>query len=152
MSGLNLVAAQDTIAAYIRQEFPNYEVYEDELIDNESILKMGNKVKPYITLRWGGLNRSPNARALSGVRFDEYDSTVDVNVIAPTPKQCRRALNIIMDTLIGWKFDGVFPMVPEGGAGVYVVPDLNGIPHVYLATARLSFAVNSIDPGANIAP
>jgi len=150
MSGLNLVAVQDTITAYIKAQFPAYDVVEDEILDDNYLLKVNGKVKPYIVLRWGGLFRDTGGTSFSGVRFDQYTSAVDVNVIAPTPSQARRAMNIIMDRLIGWKPTGGGAMIPEGGSGVYVIVDDNNKPHIYLGSARLSFAINSENVGSYI--
>ena len=55
MSGLNVIQAQESISAYIRSQFPGYTVYDDDIIDDQFVLKLGNKVKPYIVLNWGGL-------------------------------------------------------------------------------------------------
>jgi hypothetical protein len=151
MAGLNLIYVQDIIAAYVREQFPGYEVYEDDVLDNEALLKQSNKIKPYIVLQWAGLFAS-GSTSFVGVRYDEYDSAVDINVVAPTPRQAREAMNIIMDKLIGWKPTGGGAMNPEGGSGLFVVPDYNGSPHVYIASTRLSFAVNSEDPGSYITP
>jgi len=152
MSGLNLITVQEIIAAYVRQEFPAYEVYEDDILDNESLLRTNNKVKPYIVLRWGGLMRDGRGTSFAGVRLDEYVSNVDVNVVAPTPTQCRKAMNIILDKLIGWKPTGGGALTPEGGAGLFVVNNREDKPHLYIASGRLTFAVNSEDPGAYITP
>tara|TARA_R110000822_G_scaffold92458_1_gene213277 strand:+ start:803 stop:1261 length:459 start_codon:yes stop_codon:yes gene_type:complete len=152
MSGLNLVALQDTIAAHIRAEFPAYDVVEDEILDDDYLLKVNGKVKPYIVLRWGGLFRIGSGSSFAGVRFDQYNSAVDINVIAPTPSQARRAMNIITDRLIGWKPDGIASMIPEGGSGVYVVVNDNNKPHLYVGSSRLGFTVNGEDVGSYITP
>jgi hypothetical protein len=152
MSGLNVIPTQDSITAYVRQEFPNYQVYDDDLLDDEAMLKVSNKVKPYIVLRWGGLFRQGGSTAISGVRNDEYISTVDVAVIAPTPRQCRVAISIIMDKLIGWTPAYSSPMVPDGSGGAFVVTQENGSPHLYLQTDRLSFAINAENVGSHITP
>jgi hypothetical protein len=150
MSGLNIIPIQDAITAYVQQEFPNYEIYDDDVLDDEALLKVSNKVKPYIVLRWGGLFRNPRGANIGGVRLDEYLSTVDVAVVAPTPKQCRLAINLINDRLIGWKIDGIAPLVPEGSGGSFVIPDLQGRPHLYIQSNRFNFAVNFTDPGSPI--
>ena len=152
MSGLNLVALQDIIAAHVRAEFPAYDVIEDEILDDDYLLKVNGKVKPYIVLRWGGLFRDTGATSFAGVRFDEYTSAVDVNVIAPTPSQARRAMNIVMDKLIGWKPTGGGSMIPEGGGGVYVVVNDNNKPHLYIGSSRLVFTVNGEGVGSHIVP
>jgi hypothetical protein len=152
MSGLNLVAVQDIITSHIKSEFPGYIIYEDDVLNDEMLLRIGNKVKPYIVLRWGSLGRNTAATSFAGVRHDEYNSSVDICVVAPTGSQARRGLNIVYDRLIGWKPTGGGAMTPFGGSGLYVVDDRAGAPHVYVATSRLEFAMNSENVGAYIAP
>lgn len=153
MAGLNVVEVQDVIGAYIRQEFPNYEVYDEIVLDDQMLMKVSNKVKPYIVLRWGGLVGSGRgAGSFAGVRYDEYVSTVDVNVIAPTPNQTRKAINIILDKLIGWKPTGGGALTPQGTSVGFVVPGPDGNPHLYVSSARLVFAVNSENVGSHITP
>lgn len=149
MAGLDLIPVQDSILAYCAAQFPNYEIIEDMLLDDDSILRQGNKIKPYIVLRWGGLWRN-GSKSIASVRYDEYVSTVDVAVVSPTPKQSRRGLNAVMDILIGWEPTNAGVMVPEGSNTLAVVPDLNGRPHAYICSARLSFAVNTSSIGEHI--
>jgi hypothetical protein len=152
MSGLNLVSIQDAITAYVRQEFSGYEVYDDYIMDDETILKESNKVKPYIVLSWDGLRNSPTGGSFVGARFDEYYSVVDVSIIAPNARQARIASNVIVDKLIGWKPQNSTPLSPEGATGTWVVENNNGKPHLYVSSARLRFNVNAEDVGSYITP
>lgn len=152
MAGLDLVTIQDNIAAYVAEEFPGYPVYEDDIIDDDFVLKQENKVKPYIVLRWDGLRNSSTGGSFLGARYDEYYSVVDVTVIAPAPRQARLAMNIIADKLIGWKPAGSTHLAPEGNASYWPIPDNNGRPHVYAASYRLRFNVNAEDVGSYITP
>lgn len=149
MSGLNLIPVQDSIFDYVSEQFPNYEVIEDMILDDVAVLKNGNKVKPYIVLRWGGLWRN-GSTSFAGVRSDEYVSTVDVAVVAPTPKQCRRGLNAVMDVLVGWTPTASTPMTPEGANTLIDVPDNQGRPAVFIASARLTYGVNTTAIGEHI--
>jgi hypothetical protein len=148
MTGLDLVTVQDAILAHIVSSLPDYEVKEDEVLDDEYLLKIDNNVKPFIVLRWGGLLRSPVNTSFAGVRHDEYSSSVDIVVVAPEPKIGRRALNYIMDTLIGWKVPGGSQLTPTGGEAVIPVSEYNAKPHIYLAINSLSFQVNSTAVGS----
>lgn len=152
MSGLNLIAVQDIIEAYIKSEFSGYSVYNDDVLDDEAILKIDNKAKPYIILSWGGLNRNTAATSFAGVRHDEYTSYVDIIVAAPNSRQCRVALNIILDKLIGWKPINGGAMTPFGAVASSVVNNNSGRPHVYLSSGRLEFATNSQNVGEYIQP
>jgi hypothetical protein len=142
MSGLNLLTIQDEISTYISEQFPSYQVHEDFILDDEQIIKSGNKTKPYIVLTWSGLGHSTSNASFGGVRHDEYFSSFEVGVVAPTPKQCRRALNIILDKLIGWSPASSEHLVPIGGGGTYVAVERGGKPELYISTGSLSFPVN----------
>lgn len=152
MSGLNYITTQDSIEAYVRQEFSGYEVYDNDVIDDDFIIKTGNKVKPYIVLNWGGLNGSGTGGSFAGARHDEYYSTVDVSVVAPTSKQSRVALNIIIDKLIGWTPLDSTPLTISGGSDVIGIPDYDGKPVVYFATQRLRYNINTTSIGSPITP
>ena len=148
MTGLDLIAVQDAILAHIESTFSDYEIKEDEVLDDEYLLKIDNNVKPFIVLRWHGLERSPANASFAGVRFDEYSSAVDVVIVAPEPKIGRRALNYVMDALIGWKVPCGSQLTPTGGSAVFPVVDYDARPHIYLAVNTLSFQVNSTDVGS----
>lgn len=152
MAGLDLSIPQDAITAYVKQEFPNYVVYENSVLDDEFILKIGNKVKPYIVLGFGGMYSSFGGASFAGARYDEYTSTVDVTIIAANSEHARRGMNIVVDKLIGFKPTGSSPMSLQGGSATFGIPDNNGSPHVYLASQRLVYAINSENPGAYIQP
>ena len=152
MSGLNIITTQDSIEAYVKAEFPGYEVFDNDVVDDDYIIKLGGKVKPYIVLNWGGLNASPTNGSFMGARHDEYYSTVDVSVVAPNSRQARNALIVILDRLIGWKPVDSTPLIPAGGMDVIGIPDYDGKPNVYLASQRLRYNVNTTDVGTPIVP
>ena len=148
MTGLDLVAVQDLILAHVESSFPAYEVKEDQVLDDEAITKQSNRLKPYIVLRWHGLNRSTTNTSFGGARFDEYSSSVDVILVAPTPRQARLGLNMVMDSLIGWQVPGGSQLTPTGGDALFSIGEYDGKPHIYIAMNNLSFQVNSTDVGA----
>lgn len=148
MTGLDLVAVQDLILAHVQTSFPAYEVKEDQVLDDETITKLNNRLKPYIVLRWHGLARSINNASFGGVRHDEYSSSVDIIFVAPSPRQARIGLNMVMDDLIGWQVPGGSQLTPTGGQALFSVGDYDAKPHVYMAMNNLSFQVNSTDVGA----
>ena len=143
MTGLDLVSVQDAIATHIETALSSYEIKQDYVLDDESILKLDNRIKPFIVIRWHGLVRSFTGASFGGVRLDEYNSAVDIIAVAPNPRISRQALNYAMDALIGWQVPGGSPLTPEGGSSAFSVPDYNGKPHMYLSVNTLSFQVNS---------
>jgi hypothetical protein len=143
MTGLDLIAVQDAISTHVASALPTYQIKEDYILDDEQILKLDNRIKPFIVLRWHGLNRSPDNASLAGARFDEYSSAVDVIIVAPNPRISRQALNYVMNELIGWQVPGGSQLTPSGGQSVASIPDYQGKPHLYLAVNTLTFQVNS---------
>jgi hypothetical protein len=147
MTGFNLISAQDTILAYIEAEFPSYEVYEDYILNEQELARVDSRVKPYIVISWHGLNRLNSAGSITGVRQDEYESGFDIGIIAPTPKQCRKGLNIIVDDLIGYSFDGTAYLTPGQSSNTFVVSNREGVPHLYMAMSEFTFPMNYDNPG-----
>jgi hypothetical protein len=152
MAGFNLVSIQETILEYIQTQFPSYKVYEDYVLSEQELQKVDARVKPYIVISWHGLNRLPNGASFAGVRQDQYESGFDIGIIAPTPKQCRRGLNIIIDNLIGYSYDDVAYLTPGQSSNAFVVSERDGVPHLYMAMAEFTFQVNTTDPGSYMRP
>lgn len=152
MNGIDLVSIQDEIALHIRTSFPNYEIKEDEVLDDEAILRISNKTKPFIVLRWGGLSREDSGASFAGVRHDEYSSRFDIIAVAPSPKIARKLCNYFMDSLIGWRISNGSALTPILGQAVFPVVQNDGVPHLYLGIGTLSFRFNSTNPNSNITP
>lgn len=152
MAGLDLVSIHNTILAHIESEFSDYDVYEDYILNEQELQRVDTRVKPYIVISWYGLNRLARGASVAGVRQDEYESGFDIGVIAPTPKQCRLSINIIVDNLVGYSYDGVARLIPGTTTGSFVVAERDGAPHLYMAMAEFTFPVNYNDPGSYMTP
>tara|TARA_B110000483_G_C18163005_1_gene530076 strand:+ start:1023 stop:1484 length:462 start_codon:yes stop_codon:yes gene_type:complete len=152
MTGFNLVSVQNTILSYLQTQFSDYEIYEDYLISEQELQRVNKQVKPYIVIAWHGLDRLGSNAAISGVRQDEYESGFDIGVIAPTPKQCRYAINIIIDNLIGYSFDGTAYLTPGQSSSPFVAAARDGVPHLYMAMSEFSFPMNYDNPGQAMTP
>jgi len=148
MTGLDLVSVQDAIYTHIASALPAYEIKEDSVLDDESLLKIDNRVKPFIVLRWHGLQRSTVNTSFAGVRYDEYSSSVDIVLVAPTPNQAREGLNYVLNELIGWSVPGGSQLTPEGANSSFPIVDYDAKPHLYMAISTLSFQVNSTGVGS----
>jgi hypothetical protein len=152
MTGLNLIEIQETVLNYIEDEFPQYKVYEDYVLNEQELQRVDSRIKPYIVIAWHGLSRLSNGASFAGVRQDQYESGFDIGIIAPTPKQCRRGLNMVIDNLIGWSYDNVAYLTPGQSSSAFVVASRDGIPHLYMAMADFSFQMNTTDPGSRMTP
>ena len=143
MTGLNLVAVQESILVHVETSFPNYKIEEDFVLDDESVLKVSNKVKPFIVIKWHGLRVSPLGASFGGPRQDGYVSGMDMVVIAPTPKQCRLVMNMILDELIGWKVADLYPLTLDGAGDLFASSNNESKPHLYLSVNSFTFQVDS---------
>ena len=152
MAGLNVIPVQDAITQHVENQFSAYEVFEDAPLDDEYLLKLNGKIKPYIVLSYGMPVRSTVNGSFSGVRYDEYTCSVDVAVVASTGKQVRKAMNIIHDRLVGWKPTGGGALTPFASGGPWAVLNAGGAPHVFTGAIRFEFPVNSENPGEYITP
>jgi|694.fasta_scaffold03549_13 hypothetical protein len=150
MNGIDLVAIQDEIALHIETSFPQYEVKEDEVLDDEYLMRIDRKTKPFVVIRWSGLTREVANASFAGVRHDEYSSRFDIIAVAPAPRIARKVLNLFMDQLIGWKISNGAALTPTLGQTVFPVTDRNGSPHLYLGIGTLGFRFNSENPDSYI--
>lgn len=152
MSGIDLVSIQDEIASHIQTTFPNYDVKEDEVLDDESLLNVSRKTKPFVVVRWGGLTRLDAEASFAGVRHDQYSSRFDLVAVAPAPRIARKVLNLFMDQLIGWELSNGYPLTPTLGQTVFPSVDRNGAPHLYLGVGTFEFRFSAESPDSYITP
>lgn len=150
MAGLNIATTQDSISAYIREQFPNYVVYDDIVLDDDFVIKQGNKVKPYIVLQYGGLNPTNINGSFTSVRRNEYYSTVDVSVVASTPKQAKRGLLAVLDTILGWVPVDSTQLEISSSLDIWGVQDNSGAILTYMASVRFKYQVNTTNIGSYI--
>jgi hypothetical protein len=141
-TGLDLAATQEYIADLIRDMYPDYEVYEDDILDEIPLKKDGDVIVPYIVIRWGILIPSFRARSFAGPRHDEYSSGFDLCVIASDAKVSRRALSMMVNDLVGAKI-GPYPLELDGEGFYAIFRDYSGIPQATTATQRFKYQMNS---------
>jgi len=152
MAGFDLTSVHSAILSFVEAQMPGYEVYEDYVLNEQELQRVDSRVKPYIVISWFGISRLGSNASVAGVRKDEYVSGFDIGVIAPTPKQCRLAMNIIIDKLIGYSYDGTAYLTPGTSTGSFVAAEREGAPHLYMAMSDFSFPVNYDNPGQAMTP
>jgi len=152
MAGFDLTSVHSAILSFVEAQMPGYEVYEDYVLNEQELQRVDSRVKPYIVISWFGISGLGSNASVAGVRKDEYVSGFDIGVIAPTPKQCRLAMNIIIDKLIGYSYDGTAYLTPGTSTGSFVAAERDGAPHLYMAMSDFSFPVNYDNPGQAMTP
>lgn len=142
----NVIAFQDLIEQHVQSQFPAYDIYDETVLDDESIAKFKGRFRPFIVMRHTGILRNENNTSFAGVRKDEYIGGFDIMVVAPEPRQAKVAVLMMQDNLIGWKLPNGSYLTPEGGDSNLVIPDFDGRPHVYLSMVGFSYRLNENDP------
>jgi hypothetical protein len=152
--GFNLYGSQESILDYLKSTFPNYQFFRGGVPDDEVLLRDENgKVINYCTLRFGSLRPRPRGKSFAGPRGDDYYTTMDVNVIAPTDDEAAQSLNIFVDRLIGFKpLDGT-SVIPEGvSIGDITVKNSAAKPTAYAASQRFTYGLNTTTPTGFLQP
>jgi hypothetical protein len=153
---LALVPYEDAITAQLQAALPNTFIDEDGILDDKNLRRVASPnsadavLVPYVVARYGTLRRKPTGRALSGTRQDDYYSTVDVSCVAPTGRMARQLLDACVDSLLGFKPDGVVEMTVEGLPDNFTIMNDSGRPAAFVSSLRLRFGVNNINAGAHI--
>lgn len=142
----SIIEFQDLIETHVKSQFPAYEVYDENILDDEKISNMGGRFRPFIVVRHQQLLRSPAEASFAGVRHDEYIGGFDIMVVAPSPRQSKVAVAMIQDELIGWKLPNGSYLNPEGGGMNFAIQDQNGRPHAYSSVAGFSYRLRENDP------
>ncbi|UVG34100.1 tail terminator [Microbacterium phage Pavlo] len=105
---INPQAEQDSIAAFLRAQYPNMAFIEDGLPadDHESITEDAQGEINTFALLWFSNPKLGRKKGFGGAKLDSYFGTVDVAVIARDGTRARKVLNNISDRLIDFKPDG----------------------------------------------
>lgn len=153
MAGLSVITLQDNIIERVRELFPNYEIFEDSIPDDEDlpIDSLTRKLKPYIVLRFGPLRPSYTGKSIRGPRMDEYWASCDLVAVASSGRVARVVNDALVFNMIGFKPDGVSPMQMRTDAGdpaQFVVSSNESRPTQYVSSTRLRYTVNGIDVGS----
>ena len=151
--GLSLVDIQDAIEAEITRVMPNTPIYPDSPLDEQGLVRTAEgQLVPYIAPQYGSIRRSATGRSIASTRWDEYYSVVDVCCVAPAGRMARQMLDIVGDTLIGFKPLNSDEMTIEGLPDNFVLINNAGRPSAFVASVRFKFAVNGSNVGQHLTP
>lgn len=152
MAGLSVIELQDNILDEVKRVFPNHQVFEDSIPDDEdlNIDPVTRKIEPYIVLRFGPLRPSYTGKSMRGPRMDEYWASCDLVAIASNGRVARVLNDALVFNMIGFKPDGVSPMQMRTDAGdpaQFVVSSNESRPTQYVSSTRLRYTVNGVSVG-----
>lgn len=94
---MTLFESQEQIIARVKT-IPNVDFHEDEVPDEEMITMIGDQIKPYVTISFGGSAEAPRRmNGIVGAAYDSDETSIVVQCVAST-KRAARQLNSIVST------------------------------------------------------
>lgn len=102
---INPQVEQDSITAFLREQYPHLTIIEDGLLDDDDddIQTDETGIISFIVLWYSNAKRSPRGRSFANYKADDHYATVDVVVVSQNGTRARRLLNDIADRLVGFK-------------------------------------------------
>jgi hypothetical protein len=138
---LNLVDIQDEIFAELEDALA-IPVFEQAIPDANTVRKVDGKVQPYLAIQFGDLQDRASGRGFTGVRSNDYELPIYVQVVAADPRTARRiASGPVLDTLLGLSLDWTGEVRKRPGGGMFPVVNSNGATEAYLFPASLAVTV-----------
>lgn len=101
---MSYLDVQDEISAQLRT-IPNVDFYEGQLSDEAfaALVADSNQIKPFITVSYGGLiDPRRRVNGITGAKSNSQDTTFVVRTVANTDRTSRKALQLVLDKLIGF--------------------------------------------------
>lgn len=131
---LNLTEIQDTVFDHLEAALP-MKLYEEAIPDADSVKKekATGKIIPYVALQFGDLQDRISGRSFSGVRGNDYELPIYVQVVAAVPRTARRiASDNILDAMLGFSTDWSGEVRKRPGGGMWPIVNSNGATEAYL--------------------
>lgn len=138
----NISDVQDAILEHLEDSIPQM-VVEQAIPDAQTVLRdsKGN-VQVYVALQFGDLQRAYTGQAVAGVRHDDYELPVYIQVVAPQPKIARKlASDKILDAMLGFSTDGTGEVRKRPGGGMWPILSSNGATAGYLFPSSYAVTV-----------
>lgn len=138
----NISDVQDAILAHLDTSVAQM-VVEQAIPDAQSVLRGANgQVQVYVATQFGDLQRTYNGQAVAGVRHDDYELPVYIQVVAPQPKIARKlASDKILDSMLGFSTAGTGEVRKRPGGGMWPILSSNGATEAYLFPSSYAVTV-----------
>ena len=136
---LNLEGVQDAIAEHLVDSIAQ-KCYEQSIPDADTVRRNSDGSIPYyVTYQFGTLRQKFRGKTFAGVRHDDYQLVVQIQVIGPEPTMTRKVGNRVSDAMLGADFDWCSEMVPEVSGAMFPMVQSNNATEAYVVP--LSFGV-----------
>lgn len=142
---LNLVEIQDFIFDHLKTKIPQ-PLYEQGIPDADTVIKVGGKVQPYVALQFGDLQERASGRGFSGVRYNEYDLPIYIQVVAADPRVARKiASEGVLSAMLGLQTAWTDEVRKRPGGGMWPIANSNGATEAYLVPSSWAVVVQITD-------
>lgn len=128
----NLVEIQDAILDQLADNSP-YPVREQAIPDADTLEKVGGKVEPYIALQFGDLQDRVSGRGFTGVRGNDYELPIYIQVVAADVSKARKIRDgFVLDTMLGFSQAWTGEVRKRTGGGMWPIASSNGATEAYM--------------------
>ena len=142
---LNLVEIQDFIFDHLKSSIPQ-PLYEQGIPDADTVVKVKGKVQPYVALQFGDLQERASGRGFSGVRYNDYDLPIYIQVVAADTRVARKiASEGILSALLGLQTAWTGEVRKRPGGGMWPITNSNGATEAYLVPSSWAVEVQITD-------
>lgn len=135
---LNIIEIQDKILKHLQDNMAQL-VVEQAIEDAWTVKKVDGFVKPYVAVNFGTPHARATGRTYSGVRTDDYDLIVQIQVIASKPEIARKlTYGKVWDLLLGFTTKWAGDIRQRPGGMVQAITTSNGATEAYLYASSFS--------------
>lgn len=143
---LNITEVQDTILEHLNTSIAQM-VVEQSVPDAQTVLRGSEgQVQVYVALQFGDLQRTYTGQAVAGVRHDDYELPVYIQVVAPVAKVARTLANRnVLDAMLGFSTEGTGEVRKRPGGGMWPILASNGATEAYLFPSSYAVTVQLLE-------
>lgn len=138
---LNLVDVQDEILNRLATKLP-IPLVEQAIPDEDTVRKVSGKIEPYAAIQFGDLQDRAAGRGFSGVRGNDYELPIYVQVVAAETTKARKiASGVVLDALLGFSLDWAGEVRKKSGGNMWPLVNSNGATEAYLYPSSWAITV-----------
>lgn len=138
---LNLVDIQDAILELFKESIAT-PVFEQAVPDADTIRKSSGVIVPYIALQFGDLQDRISGRGFTGVRANDYELPIYIQVVAADPRIARKiASDSVLDVMLGMSLPGTGEVRKRPGGGMWPIVNSNGATEAYLVPSSWAVTI-----------
>lgn len=129
---LNLVDVQDEVFNRLADKLA-IPLVEQAIPDSNTVVKVSGVIEPYAALQFGDLQERAGGKGFTGVRGDDYELPIYIQVVSADTKVARKiASGQVLDALLGFSQDWTGEVRKKSGGNMWPIVNSNGATEAYL--------------------